>query len=92
MNSDELRHLSSNEYTFIYKKWYVIDSQLTKSKYNQNNSIKFEIERIKSSICDCSDAFILVTGDITVTADNNADVALKNCASFQHVKQKLMMF
>ena len=58
----------------------------------QDNSIQFETESIKSSLCDCSDAFILVTGDITVTADNNADAALKNCASFQHVKQKLMMF
>ena len=48
----------------------------------QDNSIQFETESIKSSLCDCSDAFILVTGDITVTADNNIDVAFKNCAPF----------
>ena len=42
-----------------------------KNKYNQSNSIKFTAESIKSSICDFSDAFILVTGDITVNADSN---------------------
>ena len=26
--------------------------------------------------------FILVTGDVTVTADNKTDVAFKNCAPF----------
>ena len=55
----------------------------------QDNSIQFETESIKSSLCDCSDAFILVTGDITVTADNNADVALKNCASFSTCKTEI---
>ena len=34
-------------------------------------------------------AFILVTEDITVTADNNADVALKNCASFSTCKTEI---
>ena len=45
------------------------------SKLKKTNSIKFETESIKSSLCDYSDAFVLFTGDITVTADNNADVA-----------------
>ena len=26
----------------VQKKWYVIDSQTAKGKYNQNNSIKFD--------------------------------------------------
>ena len=46
---------------------YCIDSQIAKGKYNQNNAIEFEIESIKSSLCDYSDAFILVTGNITIT-------------------------
>ena len=41
-----------------------------------------ETETIKSSLCDYSDAFILFTGNITVTANNNADIAFKNCAPF----------
>ena len=48
---------------------------VTKGKYNQNKSIEFETETIKSSLYDYSDAFILVTGDITVAANNNRDVA-----------------
>ena len=57
-----LWHDSSNgESKFATKKWYVIGSQAAKNKYNQNSSIKFETESIKSSLCDYSDAFILVT-------------------------------
>ena len=39
------------------------------SKLKKPNSIKFETESIKSSLCNYSDAFVLFTGDITVTAD-----------------------
>ena len=70
----------------IQKKWYVIESQAAKYKYNQNNSIKFEAKSIISSICGYSNAFILVTGDITVTADNNTNVAFKNCSAFSTCK------
>ena len=45
-------------------------------KYKQGDTIKFETETIKSSLCDYSDAFTLVTGNITVNADNNKDVFL----------------
>ena len=41
------------------------------------------------SLCDYSDAFVLVTGDITVTADNNTDVAFKNCAPFSTRKTEI---
>ena len=44
---------------FLQKNWYVIDSQTTKGKYMQSDTIKFETETIKSSFCDYSDAFIL---------------------------------
>ena len=43
-------------------------SQTAKDKYNQNNSIKFESEGIKSLFCSNSDAFTLVTGDMKVNA------------------------
>ena len=43
--------------------------------------MKFEI--IKSNLCDYSDAYILVTGDIKATGrDANTKVAFKNCAPF----------
>ena len=82
MESQKIINLSNDssneESKFVTKKWYVIDSQTAKDKYNQSNSFKFETE----SLCDYSHAFILVTGDITVTGGNNTDVAFKNCAPF----------
>ena len=48
-----------------------------------DTTVKFEIKVIKSSLCDYSDAYILVTGDITPTGgDANTRVAFKNCALF----------
>ena len=77
-----LNDSSNEESKFATKKCYVIDSQTTKGKYKQGDTINFETETIKSSLCDFSDAFILVTGNITVPAHNNTDVAFKNCAPF----------
>ena len=46
-------------------------------------TIKFETKVIKSNLCDYSDAYILVTGDITATGgDANTKVVFKNCAPF----------
>ena len=84
-----LNDSSNEESKFATKKWYVIDSQTTKGKYKQGNTIKFETETIKSSLCDYSDAFILVTGNIAVTADNNTNVAFKNCAPFSICTTKI---
>ena len=75
----------NEESKFATKKWYVIDSH-TKSKHKQGDTIKFETETIKSSLWDYSDAFILVTGNITITADNDTDVAFKDCAQFSACK------
>ena len=62
---------------------------MAKGKYDQKNSIKFETESIKSSLCDYSGPFILVTGNITVTASNNTDVAFKNYAPFSTCKTEI---
>ena len=81
-----LNDSSNEESKFATKKGYVIDSQTTKGKYKQGDTIKFETETIKSSLCDYSDAFILVTGNITVNAANDTDVAFNNCAPFSTCK------
>ena len=81
-----LNDSSNEESKFATKKWYVIDNQKSKGKYNQNNYIRFRTETIKQSLCDYSDAYILVTGDITINAGNNADVAFKECAPFSTCK------
>ena len=67
---------------FATRKWYGInDSNNTVyGKGNQNGTtVKFGTQVIKSSLCDYSDAYILVTGDITATGgDANTRVAFKN--------------
>ena len=51
---------------FATKKWYVIDSE-SNGNYSYHNPIKFLTKSIESSLCDYSDAYILVTGNTTVT-------------------------
>ena len=79
-----LLNSTENEYSkFATKKWYVIDSE-SKGNYSHENPIKFLTNTLESSICDYSDAYILVTGDINVTGgNNNTKVAFKNCSPFR---------
>ena len=71
---------------FATRKWYVINDQ-NNGQYTRGNdndaTIKFETKVIKTNLCDYSDAYILMTGDIKV-ADVAAytNVAFKNCAPF----------
>ena len=79
-------------FKFGTKKWVEIkyDARLT---YNTNRQIKFKTIILKSSLCDYSDAYILVKGSITITGDGvddtakradeiKKDVILKNCPPF----------
>ena len=77
---------SDNELSnFATKKCYaILDKNGTNYGEGINNSttIKFETE----SLCDYSDTFIFVMGDITATSDNaNTYVAFKNCAPFTKI-------
>ena len=78
---------ADNEYSkFATGKWYVINDQ-NNTDYGEGSedgtTIKFETKVIKSNLCDYSDAYILVTGDITATGGNaDTRVAFKNCTSF----------
>ena len=65
-----LRSDSENEsFKFATRKWYITNDQ-NNGQYgrgNENDSaIKFQTKVIKSNLCDYSDAYILVTGDIKV--------------------------
>ena len=67
---------------FATNKWYIIDIE-SNGNYSHHNPIKCLTKSIESSLCDYSDAYILVTGNINVTGgNNNANVAFKNCAPF----------
>ena len=54
------------------KKLYAIDSE-SKGNYSKDDPIKFLTKSLESSLCDYSDAYILVTGNITVKKRNNAN-------------------
>ena len=93
METQKIIHLlndsNNGESKFATKKGYIIDSQTTKGKYKQDNTIKFETGTIKSSLCDYSDAFVLVTGNITVAASYDTDVAFEKCAPFSTCTTKI---
>ena len=77
---------------FRTKNWIEINDE-SRGTYNANSQIKFKTTMLKSSLCDYSDAYILVKGTITVTGagadaaarqadERDKDVAFKNCAPF----------
>ena len=72
---------------FATRKWYVINDQ-NNTDYGEGNengaTVKFETQVIKSNLCEYSDAYILVTGDIRATDGGNDSTraAFKNCAPF----------
>ena len=73
---------SDNENSkFATRKWYIIDSE-SNGNYSHQNPIKLSTKSIESSLCDYSDVYILVTGNIA-GANNNTKVAFKNCAPFK---------
>ena len=81
-----LGHAENESSKFATRKLYVISDQ-NNTDYGEGNedstTVKFETKVIKSNLCDYSDAYILVTGNITATGgDANTRVAFKNCASF----------
>ena len=71
---------------FATKRWYIIDDQNTGNNAYGNGEdgtiIKFETKVIKPNLCDYSDAYILVTGNIQNKPANSV-VAFKNCAPFR---------
>ena len=58
---------------FATRKWHVINDQ-NNTDYGEGNedstNVKFKTKVIKSSLCDYSEAYILVTRDINATDSN----------------------
>ena len=66
---------SEDKYSkFATKKWYIIDRE-TKGSYSHHDPIKFLTGSLELNLCDYSDAYILVTGDIAVKRRNATDIA-----------------
>ena len=77
---------------FITRNWVGINDE-SRGTYNPNGQIKFKTIMLKSSLCDYSDAYIVVKGRIKITGvgadaaarqadERDKDVAFKNCAPF----------
>ena len=75
---------------FRTKNWVEISDE-SRGVYNVGSQIKFKTTMLKSSLCDYSNAYILVKGTISVnnTAADGADanntnkkLIFRNCASF----------
>ena len=83
-----LLNSSENEYSkTATKNRYIIDSEAS-GAHSENVSIKFLTRSIESSLCDYSDAYILVTGNIT-SGGNNTKAAFKNCTPFRNCRTEI---
>ena len=70
---------------YVTKKWIKIYDE-SDGTYNVNKDIRFETPQFRSNLCDWNDAYIIVTGKITVSNPNNnaydKKLAFKKCAQF----------
>ena len=80
---------------FRRRNWVEINDDI-RGVYSPNKQIRFKTAILSSSLCDYSDAYILVKGNITVNnttaaaADNtNKKVIFKNCALFTSYISKI---
>ena len=88
---------SSKPSKFETRNWVEIDDE-ARGTYSPTKQIKFKTSMLRSSLCDYSDAYILVKGNITVNntaadgaAANNTNkkVIFKNCAPFTNCISKI---
>ena len=84
---------------FITKKWVEVHDQSGSAddRYKPNKQIRFKTSMLRSDLCDYSDAYIVVKGDITLTKTNgrgiidirNRFLAFKNNAPFTNCISKI---
>ena len=77
---------------FRTRNWVEINDE-SRGTYNVNSQIKFKTTMLKSSLCDYSDAYILLKGTITIngrgadaparqTDERDKGVSFKNCSFY----------
>ena len=97
-NIANLLHSASNKPSkFTTRNWVEINNDI-KGAYPPDKQIRFKTAMLRSSLCDYSDAYILVKGNISVNntaaagaaANNiNKKVIFKNCAPFTNCISKI---
>ena len=77
---------------FVTIKWIEVYDQ-SEENYNDNREIRVKTPVLRSGLCDYSDAYIVVKGNIAVTEPNNAkrnkSVAFKNNPPFINCISKI---
>ena len=75
MKYDKINNLldseSENLSKFVTRQYVKVNS--LSNVYNENKSIRFKTPMLSSDLCDYSDAHVLVSGTITVTANAGAN-------------------
>ena len=64
---------------FVTKKWIEVYDQSEKN-YSVNKEIRIKTSMLRSDLCNFSDVYIVVEGDITLEGDNDANKQNKNLA------------
>ena len=62
---------------YVTKNWIEVYDQSEKN-YSVNKEIRTETPMLRPDLCDFSDVYIVVKGDITLEGDNNANKPNKN--------------
>ena len=92
-----LNDSSNKPCKFIIRNWVEINDE-ARCTYSPNKQIKFKTAMLRSSLCDYSDGYILVKGNITVNntaaegasaTNTNKIVIFKNCAPFTSCISKI---
>ena len=92
-----LDNTSNKPSKFRARNWVKINDDI-RGAYSPNEQIRFKTAMLRSSLCDYSDAYILVKGNISVNntaaagaaANNiNKKVIFKNCAPFTNCISKI---
>ena len=82
---------------FRTRNWVEINDE-ARGTYSPNKQIKFKTSMLRSNLCDYSDAYVLVKGNIAVnntaadgaiTNNTNKKVIFKNCAPFTKCISKI---
>ena len=94
--ADLLNDSSNKPSKFRKRNWVEMNDDIT-GAYSPNKQIRFKTAMLRSSLCDYSDAYKLVKGNISVNntagagaAANNTNkkVIFKNCAPFTNCISK----
>ena len=80
---------NANNSNFFTRRWNIVNDN-SKANHNAGNEITYNMEVLKSNLCDYNDGYILVKGDHTVTAHPKIQVTFKNCAPTTKCIKKLM--